>query len=148
MKKRITIALLTLLISPFFSISQSNEADKIIGTWLVGSGKAHISIYKYADKYAGKIIWLRDPLNEQGKPKVDKNNPDASKRNTPLMGMVNMIGFKYEGNKAWKDGTIYDSESGKTYSCNIKMSNDNTLEVRGYVGISMIGRTDTWKRVK
>ena len=54
MKKGIIIAILTLIISPFLSISQSNEADKIVGTWVVGSGKAHIQIYKYADKYAGK----------------------------------------------------------------------------------------------
>ena len=47
MKKGIIIAILTLIISPFLSISQSNEADKIVGTWLVGSGKAHIQIYKY-----------------------------------------------------------------------------------------------------
>jgi uncharacterized protein (DUF2147 family) len=59
-----------------------------------------------------------------------------------------MLGFKYAGSKTWKDGTIYDSESGKTYSCNVKMVDENTLEVRGYVGISMIGRTDTWKKVK
>jgi uncharacterized protein (DUF2147 family) len=148
MKKGIIIAVLAFIISPFLSISQSNEADKILGTWLVGSGKAHIQIYKYADKYAGKIIWLREPLNEQGKPKVDKNNPDASKRNNQILGTVNMLGFKYAGSKTWKDGTIYDSESGKTYSCNVKMVDENTLEVRGYVGISMIGRTDTWKKVK
>ncbi len=68
MKKGIIIALLVLVVSPFLSNSQTNEADKILGTWLVGSGKAHILIYKYADKYAGKINWLKDPLNEQGKP--------------------------------------------------------------------------------
>lgn len=148
MKKAIFVFLFALLVSPFISSSSSNEADKIVGTWLVGSGKAHIQIYKYSDKYAGKIVWLKEPMNESGKPKVDKNNPDASKRNNPLMGNVNMLGFKYTGNKTWKDGTIYDSENGKTYSCNMKLVDDNTLEVRGYIGISMIGRTDTWKKVK
>lgn len=148
MKKTILTFLFASLLIPFLSFSPSADSDKIVGTWLVGSGKAHIQIYKYADKYAGKIAWLRDPLNEQGKPKVDKNNPDVSKRNNPLMGNVNMLGFKYAGDKTWKDGTIYDSENGKTYSCNIKLVDDNTLEVRGYIGISLIGRTDTWKRVK
>jgi len=148
MKKSILIVLSMLLILPLISISSSNDADKIIGKWQVGSGKAHIQIYKYGEKYAGKIAWLRDPLNEKGLPKVDKNNPDPSKRNNPLLGNVNMLGFEYDGDKTWNEGTIYDSENGKTYSCNIKMVDENTLEVRGYIGISMIGRTDTWKRVK
>lgn len=147
--KKSVLVLFTLLFSlPFIGISSNNEADKIIGKWLVGSGKAHIQIYKYGEKYAGKVAWLREPLNEKGTPKVDKNNPDASKRNNPILGNVNMLGFEYDGDKTWDEGTIYDSENGKTYSCNIKMVDENTLEVRGYIGISMIGRTDTWKRVK
>ncbi len=147
--KKSVLVLFTLLFSlPFIGISSNNDADKIIGKWLVGSGKAHIQIYKYGEKYAGKVAWLREPLNEKGTPKVDKNNPDASKRNNPILGNVNMLGFEYDGDKTWDEGTIYDSENGKTYSCNIKMVDENTLEVRGYIGISMIGRTDTWKRVK
>lgn len=148
MKKSIIYALLLCLIIPLTLFSSDNNADKIIGKWQVGSGKAHIQIYKYGEKYAGKIAWLREPLNEKNQAKVDKNNPDASKRNNPLLGNVNMLGFEYDGDNTWNEGTIYDSENGKTYSCNIKMINDNTLEVRGYIGISMIGRTDTWKRVK
>ena len=58
-----------------------------------------------------------------------------------------MIGFKYTGNSQWQNGTIYDAESGKTYSCNIKLTNPQTLEVRGFVGVSLFGRTDTWKKV-
>lgn len=148
MKKSVLVVLTLLLILPFIGTSSNNEADRILGKWLVGSGKAHIQIYKYGEKYAGKVAWLRDPLNEKGLPKVDKNNPDASKRNNPILGNVNMLGFEYDGGNEWDEGTIYDSENGKTYSCNIKMVDENTLEVRGYIGISMIGRTDTWKRVK
>lgn len=148
MKKTLFSTVLLCILLPLLSISSSDDADKIIGKWLVGSGKAHIQIYKYGEKYAGKIVWLRDPLNEKGEPKMDKNNPDPAKRTNKLMGNVNMLGFEYAGNKTWKEGTIYDSENGKTYSCNLKLVDDNTLEVRGYIGISMIGRTDTWKRVK
>lgn len=148
MKKTVIVVLTILLSIPFIGNSSNNEADKLIGKWLVGSGKAHIQIYKYGEKYAGRVAWLKEPLNEKGLPKVDKNNPDATKRNNPILGNVNMLGFVYDGGNNWKEGTIYDSENGKTYSCNIKMVDDNTLEVRGYIGISMIGRTDTWKRVR
>lgn len=145
--KKIFSLLIAFMSLVSLSQAQSNEADRIIGTWLVGSGKAHIKITKYGDKYQGKIDWLREPKNEKGENKVDKNNPDPSKRNTPLLGRTNMLGFKYTGNNQWQNGTIYDAESGKTYSCNIKMLDAKTLEVRGYVGVSLFGRTDTWKRV-
>lgn len=146
MKKTISL-LLIFFASINLLFAQNSEADKILGTWLVGSGKAHIKISKYGDKYQGKIVWLKEPKNEKGENKVDKNNPDVNKRKLPLLGITNMIGFKYIGDKQWQNGTIYDAESGKTYSCNIKMLDDATLEVRGYVGVSLFGRTDTWKRV-
>lgn len=145
MKK--TISLLLILFACINISMAQGEADRILGTWLVGSGKAHIKITKYGDKYQGKIVWLKEPKNEKGENKVDKNNPDVNKRKLPLLGTTNMIGFKYIGNKQWQHGTIYDAESGKTYSCNIKMLDDTILEVRGYVGVSLFGRTDTWRRV-
>jgi uncharacterized protein (DUF2147 family) len=148
MRKSIILSLFVLILLPFIGHSVSNDGDKILGKWVVGSGKAHILIYKYGEKYAGKIAWLKEPLNEKGQPKMDKNNPDASKHTNPLLGNVNMLGFEYDGDNTWEDGTIYDSENGKTYSCTMKLKDDNTLDVRGYIGISMIGRTDTWKRVK
>lgn len=147
MKKTISL-LLILLASVSLSIAQNNEGDRLIGTWLVGSGKAHIKITKYGDKYQGKIAWLKEPKNEKGENKVDKNNPDANKKNNPILGLTNMLGFKYTGKNQWQNGTIYDAESGNTYSCNIKMLDNNTLEVRGYVGVSLFGRTDTWKRIE
>lgn len=146
--KRIAGILVLIMMSINWVYAQTSEADRILGTWLVGSGKAHIKITKYGDKYQGKIIWLKDPKNEKGEPKVDKNNPDVKKRNTPLLGLTNMIGFKYTGKNQWQNGTIYDAESGNTYSCNVKMIDNKTLEVRGYVGVSLFGRTDTWKRVE
>jgi uncharacterized protein (DUF2147 family) len=54
----------------------------------------------------------------------------------------------YSGNKEWSEGTIYDPENGSTYSCVIKLKDDNTLDIRGYVGIKTFGRTDVWKRVQ
>ncbi|RZL30018.1 MAG: DUF2147 domain-containing protein, partial [Pedobacter sp.] len=52
-----------------------------------------------------------------------------------------------DGSK-WIDGTIYDPKTGKTYSCNLTLKDNNTLNVRGYIGISIIGRSETFKRVK
>lgn len=135
-----------------FAGPYSEEADKIQGTWLNQEGTAHVQIFRavngaYAGKYYGKIVWLKEP-NENGKPKLDKNNPDESKKKTPLMGLLLLKDFTYdEDDKEWSGGTIYDPKNGKTYSC--YMSLDGTkLNVRGYIGISVIGRTAVWTRVK
>lgn len=127
------------------SFAQTVKADDILGTWLTGNGKAKVQIYKSGDKYNGKIVWLKNPTYEDGKPKVDKNNSDKTKQSTPIMGLNLLKGFVFDDDE-WEDGTIYDPENGKTYSCNIKMRN-GSLDVRGYVGFSMLGRTQIWIKV-
>lgn len=127
------------------NLHAQKESD-IEGTWIPSSGKANVRIYKSGDHFYGAIIFLKEPIDSVShKPKVDKNNPDKSKRNTPLMGYLLLKNFIYDDG-IWKDGTIYDPENGKTYSCKISMKDNNTLDVRGFIGISLIGRTDVWKR--
>ena len=123
------------------------ESDKIIGIWEVGSGKARVKITKYGDKFGGKIVWLKEPTYPDGTKKVDKNNPDETKRTVPLLGFNNLLGFSYKGKSEYDGGTIYDPENGNVYNCNITLKDDNTLEVRGYIGVSLFGITDNWKRV-
>jgi uncharacterized protein (DUF2147 family) len=54
----------------------------------------------------------------------------------------------FKGNNEWESGTIYDPENGNTYNCVIKMTDNNTLDIRGYIGIEAFGRTDVWKRLE
>jgi len=132
-------------------VAQTSEADRIIGVWLSENGKAKIKIYKQGNKYYGKIIWLKEPYDENGKPKVDKNNPDPEKRNRPIQGLVILKDFVYDSeDKEWEDGTIYDPESGNTYDAYMwfEDNNYNTLYLRGYIGFSLIGRTSKWTRVE
>ena len=65
----------------------------------------------------------------------------------PLLGYNNLLGFSYKGKAEYAGGTIYDPENGNTYNCIILLKDDNLLEVRGYIGVQLFGRTDTWKRV-
>ncbi|MBP9187316.1 MAG: DUF2147 domain-containing protein [Bacteroidia bacterium] len=147
MKKLIIFIVLN--VSTFLASTQEiMQADAILGIWQTGKGNARVQIKKAGTMYYGQIVWLKTPNYEDGKPKVDKNNPDASKRNTPLLGLRMLLGFKYIGDKTWEDGTIYDPESGKTYSCKMELINENSLNVRGFYGFSFIGRTDTWTRIK
>jgi uncharacterized protein (DUF2147 family) len=134
-----------LAFSSFTSIP--NNTDAIVGVWKTGEGTAMVRIYKNGEKYQGKIVWLKEPNDpETGKPKVDKNHPDEATRTRPILGLINVWGFVFKEDNLWDDGNIYDPKNGNTYSCTIRMENANTISVRGYIGVSLIGRTDTWTR--
>lgn len=138
--------ILCFFISTVISYAQ-NDGDQIVGVWKNGEGTGMIKIYANEGKYQGKIVWLKEPIDPStGKEKLDKNHPDESVHNRPIIGLINTWGFEYTGDNIWENGKIYDPKNGNTYNCTIKMKNNNTLEVRGYIGISLIGRTDTWTR--
>lgn len=125
----------------------SQNKDAILGKWINSSGEAHIEISKRSDKYFGKIVWLKEPKDAKGNVKTDVNNPEVSLRSKQILGLEILKGFEFSGDK-WTDGKIYDPKSGKTYSCNMSIKSNGDLNMRGYVGISLIGRSETWKRVK
>ena len=127
----------------------ADNPDAIVGTWLTGSKNGRVQIYKQGSQYFGKIVWLKEPNDPKtNQPKTDSNNPDSQKKAQPLLGLVNLRNFSYAGENVWDQGKVYDPENGKEYSCKLTLRNNNTLDVRGYVGISLLGRTDTWQRVK
>ena len=142
--KKLLLFITSLLLSNLLFCQKPN-ADVILGTWLTASGKAKVLIYKEGNKYNGKIVWLKNPSYDDGKPKVDKNNPDKTKQTSPLMGLNMLKDFVFDDDE-WEDGTIYDPENGKTYSCTMTYR-EGKLDVRGYIGISLIGRTQTWFKI-
>ena len=137
--------LIALLIISFSFVkmgySQTVTKDAVLGEWLAESKDGKVLIYKQGEKYFGKISWGKDV------DKKDVNNPVEKLRTQAIVGLVILKGFEFTG-KAWEDGTIYDPKSGKTYSSTIKMKKPNELDIRGYVGISLLGRTTTWTKVK
>ncbi len=136
------LLLLTVLFMGF-NLAANAQADPIEKVWYNQEKTAKIQVYKAKDgKFYGKMVWLKEPL-ENGKPKVDKENPDEKKRNTPLIGLILLRGLEKDGDKEYDGGKIYDPKNGKTYSCKITHKG-NTLDLRGFVGISLIGRTSTW----
>ncbi len=139
---------ITALVSFIFSAKAQKNADDIVGVWLTGSSKARVKIDKVGNYYFGRIVWLKDPLNDEGKSKLDKKNEDANKRNKAIMGMQLVGGFEWKNDNLWDNGYIYDPENGKTYKCKIDLENFTTMNIRGFIGISLFGRTDIWKRVK
>ena len=115
--------------------------------WYNEEKTAKIQMYKATDgKFYGKIVWLKVP-EVDGKPKVDIHNPDKTRRNDPIMGLLLLKGFKKNGDKEYTDGTIYDPKNGKTYKCIITPKGEK-LDLRGYIGFSFIGRTTVWTKVE
>ena len=126
-----------------YSKTYCQVQDQIERTWYNEEQSAKIKIYKSADdKYYGKIIWLKVPTID-GKSKTDYRNPDKNHKNVLLNGLVILKGFDKHGDKSYEDGTIYDPKNGKTYSCIITYRG-NKLDVRGYIGFSLLGRTTKW----
>ncbi|MDR9486839.1 DUF2147 domain-containing protein [Salibacter sp.] len=141
---------LLVVVAVLFSTSIiAQSADAVLGKWETKNGKSHVEIYKKDGEYYGEIVWLKEPLNEEGKPKVDKNNPEEDMRSRPLKGLELLRKFEYDADdEMWEDGEIYDPESGDTYSCEMSLEGDDKLKVRGYLGISLLGRTTVWTRVE
>ena len=144
----------TFLIFPIISaVAQTEAADKIIGTYYIAddtSGEdCKVKITKdKSGTYSGRIIWVKYPNNKDGSPKRDVNNPDPSKRNTPSDQILLVSHFKYDAKKnQWVDGEIYDPIHGKIYKAKMWFESDKVLRVRGYIGISALGRTMTWKKL-
>ena len=134
------------IITVFQTLAQSNPEDAILGEWYNASKEAKIEIFKENNKYFGRLSWLKEPDDEEGKPKVDIENPDKKLQNRPLLGLVILRDFIYDGKNVWSDGRIYDPKSGKDYKCKMTLTKDNKLDVRGYIGISLFGRTETWTK--
>ncbi len=135
------------------SFAAAGGPDDIIGVWFNQEKDAKIEIYRCDDTYCGKIVWLQEPVYPEGSKdgipgtvKLDHNNPDPARRNTRVMGMTIMHGFAFSGENHWKKGKIYDPKNGKTYSAKITLVSPERLDLRGYIGISIIGRTAIWSR--
>ena len=124
------------------------QSDDILGIWLEEKKQSKIEIYKKDNNFFGKIIWLKDPLDEYGNIKLDKKNPNNSMRKNPINGLIIMKDLKYKKKGEWSDGEIYDARSGKTYSLEVYMKNVDKLDLRGYIGYTLFGKTTSWTRVK
>jgi uncharacterized protein (DUF2147 family) len=149
------LSFLVLVFSLFlggFSAKSQSKADKICGIYYAteptsGEG-SQVLIYKTADgKYEGKVIWMQHPNRPDGTPLRDARNPDKSKRDQTCVGMVIIKDFVYnEKDEEWQ-GSVYNPGNGSTYRSYMRLEAGGTLlKVRGYLGISLLGKTVVWKR--
>lgn len=124
----------------------SFQTNTVQGTWVniddeTGVEKSEITLYVENGKLYGKIERLLLP-EDQGKV-CEKCK--GKEKNQPIEGLIIVKGLVKDG-EVWTDGKILDPANGKSYDCTIKLDDSNTLNVRGYLGFSFIGRSQVWKR--
>jgi uncharacterized protein (DUF2147 family) len=139
--RTMTIAAAGLLALALASGSASaQKAEDAVGTWLNPDNGSNVEFYKCGEGVCGKIV-----KNTDGQ-KTDDKNPDASKRNRPIVGLVIMQGAKKTGDNKWS-GQLYNRENGKTYSGTVTVKSKNELDLSGCVA-AVLCKTVTWTRVK
>ncbi len=128
----------------YISNSAAQNSSRIIGNWLTQEKRAIFHIYEKDGKFFGKLVWSESPEGTDG------NNPDESLRNRKTLGLDLLTDLVYNPKRdRWEKGNIYNPEDGHTYSSQCTLSDDGTkLYFRGFLGISLLGRTQTWTRVK
>jgi uncharacterized protein (DUF2147 family) len=117
------------------------------GWWLDQSGRAGILIAPCGSALCGSIGWLKPPAPGTNPAKTDIHNPDASLQSRPLCGLTMLGGFVPDGSGGWTGGWIYDPELGKMYKSNMHVAANGNLDIRGYIGIPMLGRTAVWRKL-
>ncbi len=147
-------ALTAALMAGFPTEGLGGGADAIVGIWNTADNDAKIEMYKCGSGYCGRIVHLEEPnyppddkQGMGGQPMVDRNNPNPALRKRPLIGLTFLEGFQYQGDNVWDGGRIYNPENGKFYKARISLADGDHILLRGYWGISLLGKTETWVRV-
>ncbi len=146
MTRAIIVSLLAAMLLPGVAKAQTTP----VGQWKTiddetKKQKSIIEIWESNGKLYGKILKLFQEPNEDQNPKCDKCTGD--KKDKPIIGMVVMEGLSKDGDE-YTGGSITDPKNGKSYKCKIKLESPTKLKVRGFIGFSMLGRTQYWYRVK
>lgn len=129
-----------------FAFAGHALAGSAAGTWKTiddktGQPKALVQISDNGGELTGKIVKLF------AKPDAVCDKCEGEKKDKPIVGMTILWGLKKDGEDLWKDGKILDPKEGKIYSSKASLADGgNKLEVRGFVGVSLLGRTQTWVR--
>lgn len=142
MKKVITV------VAVMISMAFYGQNNQVVGKWKTiddetGKPKSTVEIYERGGLLYGKIV----DIVEADKRKSLCTLCTGEDKNKPVMGLVIIKGLKKDG-KEYNGGKIVDPTTGKQYKCFIALEGNDKLNVRGYIGVSLFGRTQTWNRVK
>lgn len=136
--KKVLIFLLTFFLLPLFLYPHEGN---IVGYFMSPQENSIFKFYKQGDRYYAKIVWMKHPERK------DTLNPDINKRNNKILGSIPVYDFVFDGKHAWYKGHVYDANTGKTYKSKINCDEKGNLIVRGYIGFSILGKTEYFVKV-
>ena len=148
MNKQIQCAAVVLLALGTSVLARDLGPTDPVGTWLVEDGRAKVHIEKCGADHAdlcGNIVWLKDPSDEKGKPRLDAHNPDPTKRSRTALGMPLFDALKPDDDQVYS-GQIYNAENGKNYDVTLKVEKPSELRLKGCV-MSILCQSQHWTRV-
>jgi len=155
MPKRLYAALLSGALVLASAAGQAQEilpVEEVLGDWLTGKQGAVIELYECAGSESerpaicGRIVWLKKPYTGEGELKRDPENPDKSLRQRPMCGLEVVTGLRRSDENTWTGGRVYNPKDGNSYSAYLDVKGNGRLHIRGYLGIPLIGKSETWTR--
>jgi uncharacterized protein (DUF2147 family) len=133
----------------FQSFTTVVQSQSITGVWKTideeGTAKSEIRIWKSGGEYKGKVVEIY--LEDKRDGRCTECDEDDPRYNQKVLGMTILNGLKKTEANMWEGGKILDPQNGNVYSCKMWINDEDDLVVRGFIGISLIGRSQTWERI-
>ena len=135
-------AIFALTLSLPFAAQAEQSFSSPIGLWLTENERSVIKVTECGDDLCGHVHWIIEDGMQH-----DSKNPDESKRNDPMCGLKVLWDFHQQGQHSWTDGHIYKADEGDTYKATVQMLPTGDMKVRGYIGMPLLGKSQTWSPV-
>ncbi|MXV14765.1 DUF2147 domain-containing protein [Hufsiella ginkgonis] len=137
-----SLFLLVLLLTSF-----APKKNPVLGKWENPKGDGRMEIITRNNKFYGKLYWLKEPNLPDGTPKMDINNPDPKLQKRHIQGLEIIHDLVDKGNGVFEDGFVYEPKTAKDFNCRLELIGDK-LQMQGFIGTPLLGRTELWTRVK
>jgi uncharacterized protein (DUF2147 family) len=139
-------ATIAALAAPIFANAAKSDDSDVLGLWLSEKKKVVVDIYACENRLCGKIVWLAKPYYKSGDLKRDSNNPNPALRERGWCGIEVIRGLKPKSDGAWESGDFYFPKEGQTFDIDIEKKADDELEIRAYLGLRLLGKSEVWTR--
>ncbi len=128
--------------------AHASEEPTAVGVWQHPDERIQVQIAPCGEHLCGKVVWLKNPNDETGLPRLDRENPVSAERDKPIVGTTVIQGLDKSGPGLWTDGKIYNPDDGKTYNARVTVVDADTMELRAYKLMPLFGETQVWTRVR
>lgn len=129
------------------------EPHAVLGDWMVNTGDAVIRIYEEGGIYSGKVVWAGRESTDwwvgEAPFVIPWSDRKATRRlkHTPSLGVDILTGLHFDGNKKWVEGRVFNVLNGKIYGCQLSLDEPDTLKLKGYIGVPLLGASVEWHRL-